>query len=64
MLDLQMNGVREYGEQYSVALTTDEKTERLCVVAVNEGGNNSTWVDLEDLLKWIKANKPEIWNAI
>ena len=31
-------------------------SERICIVATNEGGYNSTCVDLMDVLKWCHEN--------
>lgn len=44
--------VKEYGEGMEVELGTYEG--KLCVVAYNEGGYNSTWVDAEQLYKELK----------
>lgn len=33
---------------------------RLVLYARNEGGNNCTGVDLLDVIKWVKENKPEL----
>jgi hypothetical protein len=30
------------------------------ISASNEGGHNGTWVDLLDLIKWLRANRPEL----
>lgn len=35
----------------------------IVVVAENEGGYNDTEVDLMDLLRWVKKNRPELWAA-
>lgn len=69
-----MCGVDEYCEEMDVSLvqTTgkykhgipDEQREgfgRLVVKAFNEGGCNSTEVDLEHLLKWVAENKPDLY---
>jgi len=71
---LVMRGVDEYCEEMNVKLSQttgkynhgvpDEQCEgygRLVVRATNEGGCNSTEVDLEQLLKWVAENKPEIY---
>lgn len=42
-------GIREYNEERTVELWQDENG-RLTIVAFNEGGHNSTSVDLSDLL--------------
>lgn len=59
-----MEGVREYVERSSVELVTivDDETreERVVILATNEGGYNSTQVDLLDLLKWLNKNLPTL----
>lgn len=57
---LVMRGVEEYGEGDGVEL--DNERGRLVVVAWNEGGHNSTAVDLEQLLEWVATNKPEVYS--
>ncbi len=54
-----MHGVREYGEGMEVELdcTTDGES---IIVARNEGGYNSTWVDVLDLVRWLRANRPDL----
>jgi len=53
--------IREYCEQRAVSVTRDCRGNgRLVVKAFNESGFNSTEVDIIDLLKWIKENKPEL----
>jgi hypothetical protein len=55
MKAIVMEGVREYCEEMTVRL---RKTNgRLVIEARNEGGHNSTEVDLVDLLDWLKANE-------
>lgn len=53
----EMAGVREHGEGDPVDLYRDGDNGRLCIVAANEGGFNSTWVDLLDLVGWLSANR-------
>lgn len=53
-----LTGVREYCEEYPVTLRVN--SGRLVIVATNEGGHNSTEVDLRDLLNWLAKNKPEV----
>ena len=53
-----MPGVREYGEHKPVSLY--EVDGRLCVLALNEGGFNSTSVDLLDLLLWLQKHRPSV----
>lgn len=57
-----LDGVREYGEEDTVELRVDGRG-RLCVVAINEGGYNSTWVDLLDLIAWLRAHRPDLLEA-
>ena len=54
-----MDGVTEYGEGAAVELHKDNNG-KLLVVAYNEGGYNSTAVDLLDILLWVKTNYPEL----
>lgn len=65
-LRIIMTGVREHGEGYDVELrdqfTSTRGEPRLCVLARNEGGYNSTAVDLLDLIQWLRENKPELLN--
>jgi hypothetical protein len=71
--DNEMPGVREYCEQYPVAIVLvppDEERPpygpspaegpRWCVRALNEGGHNSTEIDLLDLIRWLRENRPEL----
>lgn len=63
-------GVREYAESYLVHLNevqiadgkiVDVGGERRFVLeARNEGGHNSTLVDLEDLLLWLHDHRPDL----
>ena len=53
-----LDGVKEYEEHYDVEL--QYQAERPVVVAFNEGYHNQTKVDLIQLLKWVKNNKPEL----
>jgi hypothetical protein len=59
-VNIRLVGVREYGEGQPVSLVADKDNPRLCIVAVNEGGHNSTSVDLLDLIQWVHANRPEL----
>lgn len=40
------------------------KDKRWVIRAWNEGGHNHTMVDLIDVLRWTKANLPEVWEEI
>lgn len=55
-----LQDVREYCEGMGVLLGTDEDSGREVIKAVNEGGYNSTHVDLLDLITWLKQNRPEL----
>ncbi len=72
-------GIYEYCEEMGVEITRlDPKrveglspetrqahTDRLWVVkAFNEGGCNSTEVDLMGLLRFVKREMPELWDSI
>ena len=67
-----MCGVTEYTEgmdvclkltdgkyKYGVNLSEREGFGREVIRAKNEGGHNITEVDLEQLLEWVAANKPD-----
>lgn len=69
----EMSGVREYDEQLPVALVLvppdDEVPKygpspaegpRWCVRALNEGGYNGVSIDLLDLIRWLRENRPEL----
>ncbi len=67
MVNCKMEGVMEYCENDPVFLLTREADEfyqdghgRLVISATNEGGYNSTQVDLLQLIQWIKNNRPEL----
>jgi len=60
--DEEMDGVREYAERLPVAITLCTNG-RLAITAINQGGYDSTAVDLLDLLGWIKNNRPDLWDA-
>jgi hypothetical protein len=49
-----LDGVREYGDGDPVELRRDVQTGRLKVVAWNECGNNTTGVDVIDLVDWLR----------
>jgi len=53
-----MEGVRDYAEDHPVYL--DEEKNRLVICAINEGGFNCTLVDIEDLINWLRENRPDI----
>lgn len=53
-----MEGVREYGEGMPVAL--EYHKNRLTILALNDGGLDSTAVDLLDLLAWLRTNRPDL----
>lgn len=55
----KMSGVREYGDGSTVRLVRMVETGRLAIQAFNEGGNNSTQVDLWDLLEWLNSGPGE-----
>lgn len=57
-----MDGVRVYGEKFKPALGEWVEDRRLIVIAFNEGGDNQTWVDLVDIIDWVKKNRPELLN--
>jgi len=51
----EMSGVREHGERLPVELRYFEENGRLVIVASNEGGYGHTYIDLLDLLEWLKS---------
>lgn len=53
-LPVELEGVREHGEGFPVELRTDEDSGRIVIRAINEGGHNTTHVDLLDLIEWLK----------
>ncbi len=54
-----MKGVREYNEEMEVCLVPME-SGRLAIKAFNEGGFNSVQIDLEDVIVWLKKNRPDL----
>ena len=68
IIKIEMEGVREYAEYMPVRLIKRhpcymehyESEQRWVIDAVNEGGHNGTEVDLVDLLRWLKENRPEL----
>ena len=55
--------VREYAEGENVEIDAHENG-RLIVRAINQGGHDSTEIDLQDLLIYVKNNHPILWNMI
>jgi hypothetical protein len=56
-----LDGVREYNEELPVDLVrSDEANGRLCIHAANEGGYNSTLVDLYDLIDWLILDSSDV----
>jgi hypothetical protein len=59
-----MDGVTEHNEGLPVRLEyfaySHPGPVRAVIKALNEGGCNSTEVDLLDVLSWVKANRPEL----
>lgn len=71
LIEIEMDGVTEYCEGMPVHLlesTKDPYTfkliDRWVIQAANEGGHNSTEVDLVDLLLWLKKNKPDLLKEV
>lgn len=50
--DLVMEGVREHHEHFPASLVRNGG--RICVLARNECNCNSTAVDLDDLVEWMR----------
>ena len=67
-LEEVMEGVREYAEDDPVTLEFEGPKDfskipeggRWVVRARNEGGFNCTQVDVLDLLKWLRENRPDL----
>ena len=73
-----MTGVREHSEGYDVHLvhlplifrrapdgsSLPPEGGRMVISAENEGGHNQTHVDLLDLLRWVKANHPDLLESL
>ena len=65
---VNMKSVREYSEGMPVGLALseggelDDDADRVVLVARLDGGKVYTQVDLEDVIEWLKQNKPEILN--
>ena len=38
----------------------ENNPDHLVIVAFNEGNHNSTAIDLHDVIRWVKANRPEM----
>lgn len=55
----EMDGVKVYGEPHhdTPALFLEERSGRVCVVAWNQGGHDSTWIDAQQLFEWLDANR-------
>lgn len=71
--DVEMDGVKEYHEEYPVVLRLGKKhrdgmeniykfnpENRWLIVAENEGGYNSTAIDLCELIEWLKKHRPDL----
>lgn len=54
--------IKEYSEEMTVKIGMEQETKRPIIVAWNEGGNNRTEVDLIDVIRWVKENRPELLN--
>ena len=52
----------EYGERFPVCLNLSNG--ELVVVARNEGGYNSTAVNLKQLLQWVARNAPDLLGEV
>jgi TATA-binding protein-associated factor Taf7 len=54
----QITDIREYGDGLIVKIGLDN--DRPVIVAYNEAGYNSTYVDLIDVLDWVREHRPEL----
>jgi hypothetical protein len=52
-------GVTEHTEGEGVAIVRSPRSGRLCVRAINEGGNNETMVDVFELLDCLRLGPVE-----
>lgn len=60
---VEKTDIREYAENYEVNIRKNKFTNnRLAIESFNEGHCNCTWVDLIDVIDWVKANMPELLN--
>jgi len=50
--------IREYAEEISVGIIHHK--ERLVIQAINQGGHDCTYVDLVDVINFVKRNMPEL----
>jgi hypothetical protein len=61
---MKLDNVREYCEEMDVEIIVGHENYRGAgreqILARNEGGYNSTCVDLLDLVAWLKNNRPEL----
>ena len=57
-----MEPIREYAEGLDVEVL--EYKDRFVVKSLLESGFRASLVDLQDILRWVKANKPELWEGI
>ena len=55
ILDMVLEGVREYTEGYPVELRHDAITGRMMLRAYNEGRYRYTQIDLCDVLEWLSS---------
>jgi hypothetical protein len=52
---MELKGVREHGEHDPVSLVIEPESGRMCIRALNEGGNRDTFVDLWDLVEYLRV---------
>ena len=55
---MEMKDIREYVEGFPVELDIDRGRE--VVIACNDGGYNSTAIDILDLIAYLKEKRPEL----
>lgn len=58
--EFELIDIKEHNESVHPYLYFDKTDERWTFLAFNEGGFNSTLIDLFDVIDWIDKNREEI----
>jgi hypothetical protein len=56
------NTIREYAE--GVKVDFGHHDGRAVIAAQSAGGYDGTYVDLVDLLEYVKSEMPDVWSAV